>query len=408
MGFENSDPGKAGNTRLAFRVTLACALISLFCFLAPMYVIRPYRPASPRVFPLALAVRHAAPLVSALCVLVAIAFVLRAWTRTRATRSRAGLVLCLSLTLLGACLTRINVFEIMFHPYLSPAFAAADSVTLDKDDMVMSITLGGETHAYPIRAIGYHHIVNDVVGGIPVVATYCTLCHTGIVWKRTIDGLTLTFRLTGIRDDNALLRDEQTNSIWQQTTGIAIFGPLKGRQLELMHSDELTFGLWRIEQPHGFILKPNAESASLYEAKDWEKTVEDDPAAIDTSVTGIQPRELMLGIAIGAANKAFPSKAVLAAGLIQDHVGPHPVLLIVGPDNLSIRAFRTPAHTTFLRQKITATALMTDAETSSTWNFSGCAISGPLTGQCLQPLDVVKDYWFDWRNYHPSTSVFRN
>jgi hypothetical protein len=310
--------------------------------------------------------------------------------------------------LVGAALTRINVFEIVFHPYPSAAFGSADSVTLDKDEMVMSLSVGGETHAYPIGAVGYHHIVNDVVGGIPVAATYCTLCHTGIVWKRVLDGRVLTFRLAGIRDDNALLSDEETSSIWQQSTGVAIYGPLQGKRLELMHSDELTFALWRTEQPRGFILKPNVELASHYEKKGWEKDVEEDSSAIDTSRSGIRPRELMLGIATASASKAFPLKEVLSARLIQDRVGADTVLLVVGPDNVSVRAFRSQPNTTFLRADPVVNGVMTDAETSSVWNFTGCAVSGRLTGQCLQPLDVVKDYWFDWLNHHPSTGVLRN
>ncbi len=38
--------------------------------------------------------------------------------------------------------------------------------------MVMAVHLGGEARAYPIRIVSYHHIVNDVVGGLPIVATY--------------------------------------------------------------------------------------------------------------------------------------------------------------------------------------------------------------------------------------------
>ena len=233
-----------------------------------MYVIRPFRAQGPHEFPLAMAVRQAGPVVSALCVLFAIAVLIRAWPRVRAG-SRAILIVCVLLALAGAGLTRVNIFEIMFHPYASPAFEAADAAALDPDDLVLSVTLGGETHAFPIRAIGYHHIVNDMVGGWPVAATYCTLCHTGIVWKRVVDGQVLTFRLTGIRNGNALLRDEETGTIWQQTTGVAIFGPLKGKHLELVHSDELTFTAWRNEQPHGLILKPDPEFAALYEKKDW-------------------------------------------------------------------------------------------------------------------------------------------
>lgn len=386
---------------------VACGLISLFCVLTPLAVMNPFRSQGSREFAFAMAVLKAGPIISALCALVAILAMIRAWPGATRTRSRVGLGLCLFLAVAGAGLTRINVFEILFHPYLSPGFGSADSVSLDKDEMVMSLTVRDDTHAYLIGAMGYHHIVNDIVGGVPVAATYCTLCHTGIIWKRAIDGLILTFRLAGIRDGNALLRDEETNSVWQQSTGVAIYGPLKGKQLDPMHSDELTFALWRSEQPQGLILKPNARDASNYGDKFWEKSAEKYPSVIDTSKTGIQPRELMLGIATSTASKAFPWNAVLSAKLIQDRVGGEPVLLIVGPDNLSFRAFVTQANAIFLRSGSDANRFMTDAETSSVWNFSGCAVSGPLTGQCLQPVDAVKDYWFDWFNYHPATAVFR-
>ncbi len=389
-------------------VLVACGLISLFCVLAPLYVMNPFRSQGPREFALAMAVGKVGPVISTLCALLAIGAIILAWPRATGTRSRVGLALCLLLALTGAALTRVNVFEILFHPYASPDFGAPDSVSLDKDEMVMSLTVRDDTHAYPVGAMGYHHVVNDVVGGVPVAATYCTLCHTGIVWKRAIDGVVLTFRLAGIRNGNALLSDEETNSIWQQSTGIAIYGPLKGKQLDLMHSDELTFGLWKTEQPQGLILKPKAKDAANYNDKFWEKSAENYPSVIDTSKTGIRPRELMLGISTSTASKAFPWNAVLSSKLIQDHVGDEPVLLVVGPDNTSTRAFVTHANETFARSASGANGIMTDAETSSVWNFSGCAVSGPLTGQCLQPIEAVKDYWFDWLNYHPATTVFRS
>jgi hypothetical protein len=47
-----------------------------------------------------------------------------------------------------------------------------------------------------------------------------------------------------------------------------------------------------------------------------------------------------------------------------------------------------------------------DAATGSEWNFQGCAIAGMAQGACLEPVEVLKDYWFDWRNYNPSTTVY--
>jgi hypothetical protein len=52
-------------------------------------------------------------------------------------------------------------------------------------------------------------------------------------------------------------------------------------------------------------------------------------------------------------------------------------------------------------------ALFMDASTGSTWNFDGCAISGSLQGTCLKTVPALNDYWFDWRNYHPRTTIFK-
>ena len=50
--------------------------------------------------------------------------------------------------------------------------------------------------------------------------------------------------------------------------------------------------------------------------------------------------------------------------------------------------------------------VLMDAESGSKWNFQGCAVTGKLKGTCLDRIDVIKDYWFDWRNYNPETTVY--
>jgi len=60
----------------------------------------------------------------------------------------------------------------MFHPVPAPGFVAADKAKVDGDDMILAVSLANEPRAYPIRTMGYHHIVNDRVGGQPIVATY--------------------------------------------------------------------------------------------------------------------------------------------------------------------------------------------------------------------------------------------
>ena len=98
--------------------------------------------------------------------------------------------------------------------------------------------------------------------------------------------------------------------------------------------------------------------------------------------------------------------------LVKDHVGAEPVLLVVGPDDQSVRAFRNripgvDGVPDFYRMTANKPgAFLMDAPTGSEWNFQGCAVSGNAKGVCLEPIPMLKDYWFDWRNYNPTTTIW--
>ena len=228
------------------------------------------------------------------------------------------------------------------------------------------------------------------------------------MWRREVDGLRLTFHLAGINNQNFIMRDEETGTYWQQISGAAISGPLKGRRLTLVHSDELTLATWKAEQPEGRVLKDVPQYVSDYAKRDWDVGMKKAPTVLSFAEHGLTARDLMLGIAAYGASRAFLYDRVVAEKLVKDHVGGEPVLLVVGPDDQSVRAFRgripgVDGVTDFYR--LAGGVLMDDA-TGSEWNFQGCAISGKLKGRCLEAIPMLKDYWFDWRNYHPETSVW--
>ncbi len=239
--------------------------------------------------------------------------------------------------------------------------------------------------------------------------------------RREVDGLRLTFHLAGINNQNFLMRDEETGTYWQQISGAAIAGPLAGRRLELVSSDELTFALWKVEQPQGSVLNDVSGYIEYYARKDWDVRMKKTPTVLSYAELGLAPRDLMLGIRAFGTSRAFPYETVLKHGLVQDHVGSEPVILVTGPDGQSVRAFRqriagidgAPDFYRVLENNSKAplavtvhAALLMDSATGSQWNFQGCVVSGKLKGQCLERVDVVKDYWFDWRHYNPDTTVF--
>ena len=118
--------------------------------------------------------------------------------------------------------------------------------------------------------------------------------------------MVLTFHLAGINNQNFLMRDEETGTFWQQISGRAISGPLKGSQLDPVHSDELTFALWRGEAPNGMVLKPVAKDAREYETKDWDVRMAKVRTVLDFPNSGLKSRDLVLGIEISGASRAYP------------------------------------------------------------------------------------------------------
>jgi Protein of unknown function (DUF3179) len=225
-----------------------------------------------------------------------------------------------------------------------------------------------------------------------------------------VSGIALTFHLAGINNQNFLMRDEETGSYWQQISGRAISGPLAGKTLRLIHCDELTFALWTSEEPRGTVFKDVAAFVPDYSPKDWDVRMKRAPTVISHARPGLAARDLMLGVHAGGAARAFPYEAIQREKLILDRVGTEPVLLVVGPDNESVRAFSRTLPggrgvADFYR-RTDGGGLMIDSITASQWNFRGCATGGAMKDVCLTPVEVIKDYWFDWREYNAETTVF--
>jgi Protein of unknown function (DUF3179) len=228
------------------------------------------------------------------------------------------------------------------------------------------------------------------------------------VWTREVDGLRLTFHLAGINNQNFIMRDEETGTYWQQITGRAISGPLKGKQLTLVPFDELTFATWKTEEPAGTVLNDVPKFVAGYSKKDWDVRMKRAPVVIDFREPGLENRDLMLGIQAFGASRAFPVDRIIKEQLIKDHLGAEPILVVLGPDGKSIRAFRNMAGAPDFYRVTPAKsdALLVDAPSGSEWNFQGCAISGSSKGTCLTRLTAIQDYWFDWRNYNPTTTIY--
>jgi hypothetical protein len=225
------------------------------------------------------------------------------------------------------------------------------------------------------------------------------------VWQSVVNGQTLKFHLAGINNQNFIMQDEQTGSWWQQISGEAMQGALQGQKLVPVAYDELSFGIWKRENPQGRVLKPDGDKI---ESADWEAQVGKMPVRIDRDLdTALEPRELIVGVEVNGQSKAYPFPALEKQSPILDHVGGREIVIVLGADEKSVRAFERESGGKTLEFFVQpGSGEMVDAETASVWDFSGKAVAGALAGQELKKIAVLKDYWFDWKTYHPETQLY--
>jgi hypothetical protein len=159
--------------RGAWLALLLLPLLALAVVMVPVMLIRPFAPQSPFSIALAYTLRRWSPWLTVAVALAALALAVRLWREAPRLIPRIAAVLLGLVAVATTWMARQNHFEWMFAPLPDARFArAADAAAAAPDDMVLAVTTGGDAVAYPVRQIAYHHLVEDSVGGVPIVATY--------------------------------------------------------------------------------------------------------------------------------------------------------------------------------------------------------------------------------------------
>ena len=140
-------------------------------------------------------------------------------------------------------------------PQYAPVAEAAGGI--GPQEPVLSFIIEGDARAYPLRMLLWHEIVNDLVGGIPVLVSYCPLCNSGVVYDRRVGDRTITFGNTGrLRHFDMVMYDHQTESWWQQFTGTALMGELAGTELKPLPARVESLARFQERAPDGRVLVP--------------------------------------------------------------------------------------------------------------------------------------------------------
>ena len=156
----------------AWLALLVITVVAFAIVAAPVWIIQPFRPQTARGVEVSYALRRWSPWITLLSLASALFLVAQLWRGSRWWK-KAFLVIVLIPLLASTWFARQNHFEWMFNPLAHATYAkASDAEFVADTDIVMAVESNGEAAAYPIRQMAYHHLVQDVVGGTPIVATY--------------------------------------------------------------------------------------------------------------------------------------------------------------------------------------------------------------------------------------------
>ncbi|WP_438990519.1 DUF3179 domain-containing protein [Lentibacter sp.] len=142
-------------------------------------------------------------------------------------------------------------------PALSdPEFVTVAAKTgLGAREAVIALELSGEARAYPLRYLMWHEIVNDEIAGVPVAVTFCPLCNSAVSFDRRVGGQVLTLGVTGkLRASDMVMYDRESESWWQQATGLGIVGEMTGVELGTLPSWMESWESFRARNPEGLVM----------------------------------------------------------------------------------------------------------------------------------------------------------
>jgi len=280
---------------------------------------------------------------------------------------------------------------------------ASDADYLLDTDLVFGIEINGDARAYPLRIMGWHEMVNDVIGGVPVALAYCTLCGSGILYDTKLEGADepLIFGSSGLLyRSNKLMFDRKTNSLWNQFSGEPVVGSLVGSDIKLKVRPItiISWDEWRQQYPDTTVLSLQTGHIRNYDSGFVYHDYFASPGLMFPAVVEDERRLLrkdyVFGIRSVAASKAWPLKVFDKNTVLNDKVGAQALVLLGDSQTRTVRAYERVEGEEF---SIAATG---DLKTEDgAWTLSENFLSSADGKHKRARLPGHISYWFAWENF---------
>ena len=240
---------------------------------------------------------------------------------------------------------------------------------IEDNELVLAIVYRGVKRVYPLQIMVWHEILNDWIGGDPILITYCPLCGSGIAYERKIDGKEVEFGTSGkLYNSNLVMYDRKTNTYWTQIDGLAVVGELTGMTLKPVSLDTVVWREWKIAHPDSEVLSKDTGFSRSYGRDPYGNYYEDSflMFPVENEDDRIHPKTVVFGIEVNGKYRAYKEDDLMENPFIEDSV-----------DGISIRVTRS--------------------------------MDGIVRIENLESGEKIvkeRDFWFAWYAFHPDTTLY--
>ncbi len=294
---------------------------------------------------------------------------------------------------------RMNA-DCMFKQPETLTFRSQSENTVGDNSLAICVENNGNVKAYPIRFMSYHHQVQDTIGGLPLIITYCNVCRTGRAFHPVVKGHHEKFRLVGMDHYNAMFEDESTGSWWRQSTGESIAGRLKGEVLDEAESMQLTVKKLFELYPDALVMQADDASKMEYDSLGKFEKGLSTSRLTRTDTLSWGKKSWVIGVQTGSESKAYDWNILKKQHIINDVIGTKPIVLVLSNDEQSFAAFERAADSIIFKFR-------NDTIIASGSEFD---LTGKSLSQATSPLNRIKTYqefWHSWQTFHPGTQQFK-
>jgi len=295
----------------------------------------------------------------------------------------------------------------MFRPIKVKKFASVKDNKILPEKLVIGVTYGNESRAYPIEMIGYHHRVLDTISGKSVFVTYCTVCRTGRVFEPVVNGKQEEFQLVGMDHFNAMFEDKTTGTWWRQENGEACAGRLKGQKLPEFPSVQMTLREWLQLHPDGKVLQWDSNFTDKY-----KRMSKFDKGNSGSKLTGSDTgswKEKSWVLGIQGKNKAYVYdwNKLKKSRWIVDTLDGKTLLIFMHKDNMSYSAYFVKESIGQFKNSYYFEGNEHVEAKDGILYFSTGKVASVNPAMVLQyqaeNAPVYQEFWHSWRTFHPSS-----